>query len=232
MRSICEVGEHSIMPVGLHEGAIVIDAGANHGFFSNACKTQFRLEPVLIEANPELAIALRNSKMRVVECALGQSNGSTIFHIGSNDESSSVRKPNCANGHLQIKGEVEVRVRNLPTIIQEEELSDIVLVKLDIEGAEIEVLQGIAPTASKISPQWTVEFHDDPEFGLCSKAEVDSIIYSMKQNGFSVLIRNWPSRTNVLFVDRKQLKITTFKWLFVKLRYQVIAFLWRKFKRL
>jgi hypothetical protein len=127
---------------------------------------------------------------------------------------------------------VSVDVKALSAIINEEKLSAIACVKLDIEGAEVEVLTAVAAVAKEISPQWTVEFHDAPEFGLCSRVEVDRAIHSMEKQGFSVLTRNWPARTNVLFLDRNELGINLFVWFGVKWRYQWFAFLWRKLRRI
>jgi len=125
---------------------------------------------------------------------------------------------------------VVVEVKTLLAIIEEESLAGIACVKLDIEGAEVEVLPVVAPVVREISPQWTVEFHDEPEFGLCSKEEVDIAIRSMQENGFSVLVRNWTARTNVLFLDRNQLRISRFIWFWVKWRNQWFAYLWRKLR--
>lgn len=230
MRRISEIGEHSVWTSGLAGGGCVLDAGANHGRFSIETMRRFPVQTFAIEANPGLAALLRAAKMRVAECALGAVNGNATFHLGENDEASSVRKPRVNVAHLKIKNEVVVSVKTLVTIIDEEKLAGIVCVKLDIEGAEVEVLPKLAPLASKISPQWTVEFHDAPEFGLCSKGEVNIAIRSMQESGFSVLVRNWPARTNVLFLDRSQLKVGRFVWLWVKWRYQYFAFLWRKFR--
>lgn len=196
------------------------------------CVRRFPVQTIAIEASPGLAAILRAAKLRVAECALGAANGKATFHLGENDESSSVRKPSVEGAHLKVKEAVVVEVKTLLTIIDEEKLPKIALVKLDIEGAEVEVLPAIAPVARKITPQWTVEFHDAPEFGLCSKEEVDTAIHSMQENGFSVLVRNWPARTNVLFLDRRQLGISRLVWFWVKWRYQWFAFFWRKLRRI
>jgi FkbM family methyltransferase len=230
MRKIREIGEHSIWTPGLEIGACVIDAGANHGRFSLECRRDFSVEPIAIEANPHLAHGLRDDGLRVVTCALGAEVGRTSFHIGKNDEASSLRRPTGAAVHLTVKESVQVEVKTLQGIIDQEKAKNVVLVKLDIEGTEIEVLQTLASVAKQITPQWTVEFHDDPEFGLCSKNEVNSVIRSMRRNGFSVLVRNWPSRTNVLFLDRKQLGICALSWFGAMLRYQYLAYFWRKLR--
>ena len=127
-----------------------------------------------------------------------------------------------------VKETVPVLVRPLFDILADTGTSRLACAKLDIEGGEIEVLRAVAGQAPKISPQWTVEFHDDPEFGLCTRAEVDGAVVAMRQSGFSVLIRNWPSRTNTLFLDRKALRIGLFEWWSIKFRYQYLAWLWRK----
>ncbi|MCX6907899.1 MAG: FkbM family methyltransferase [Verrucomicrobia bacterium] len=230
MRTIREIGEHSVWTPGLASGGCVIDAGANHGRFTLEVMQQFPVQVVAIEANPGLAAILRAAKLRVAECALGVVNGKAAFHLGENDESSSVRKPRVEGSHLKVKKTVVVEVKTLLAIIAEEKLSGIACVKLDIEGMEVEVLPAIAPVAREISPQWTVEFHDEPEFGLCSKEEVDAAIRSMQEKGFSVLVRNWPARTNVLFLDRRQLGISRLVRFWVKWRYQWCAFLWRKLR--
>ena len=227
-----EIGEHSVWTPGLAAGGCVVDAGANHGQFSMEAMRQFPVQTMAIEANPGLAAMLRAAKLRVVECALGAANGTTTFYLGKNDEASSVRVPRVDGAHLKVKEAVVVEVKTIAAIIEKEMLAKIACVKLDIEGAEVEVLPTVASVAREIGPQWTVEFHDEPEFGLCSKEEVDTAIRWMQESGFSVLVRNWPARTNVLFLDRRQLGISRFVWFWIKWRYQWFAFLWRKLRRL
>lgn len=205
-----------------------MDAGANRGEFSKRFAKIFPVSTIAIEANPDLVKTLRASNVSVLECALGSSNGTRVFYIGVNDEASSVRKPTIPGAHLQIKRDVIVQVKSIGAIIEENNLTGIVCVKLDIEGSEVEVLAAVAPLAKTISPQWTVEFHDEAQFGLCSKAEVDEVLRLMRECGFSILSRNWPARTNVLFLDRGHLKIGPMAWFWLKLRYEWFAYLWRK----
>ncbi len=192
---------------------------------------RFAVRPILIEPNPMLADALRASGSSVVACALGTANGSTIFHIGGNDEASSVRLPK-ALGRLVPMDSLAVPVRTLSSLREEFRIPQFVCVKLDIEGAEVDVITSLGPTAREVAPQWTVEFHDGDEFGLCEPEEVDQAIHAMRRQGFSVLVRNWPSRTNVLFVDRKELSISWLYWAVIKIRYQYLAALWRKAARI
>jgi FkbM family methyltransferase len=228
MRRIVEIGEHSVYAPGLAAGGAVLDAGANRGRFSNEIAAKFPVKVFAIEANPALAAALRLQGLQVTACALGAKEGSAIFHIGTNDEASSTRAPGAGGAHLVIRESVEVAAKTLESVLSEMKISGLACVKLDIEGSEVDVLNAVGSAARRISPQWTVEFHDDPQFRLCEAKEVDCAIATMLRAGFSVLIRNWPSRTNVLFVDRRALAIGWLDWIAMKIRYQYLALIWRK----
>jgi FkbM family methyltransferase len=227
MRRIREIGEHSVYAPGLQSG-VVLDVGANKGRFGSGIAAAFPVEVISVEANPSLAVLLRRQDIQVIECALGLQDGPVDFNIGHNDEASSVRTPQGRKAHLAVRQTVRVAMKTLKTLLVEHEISRAACVKLDIEGAEIDVLMSVGAAASVIAPQWTVEFHDGPEFQLCKATEVDAAIAAMRSAGFSVLVRNWPTYTNVLFLKRDALSIGLFEWVALKIRYQYLAVLWRK----
>lgn len=229
MRRIIEIGEHSIFVPGLVNGGYVLDVGANRGRFGRDVSARFPVKVWAIEANPVLAAMLRKEDLDVVECALGATDGPVKFHVGINDEASSTRIPSSADVQLVVKQSVRVVMKTLENVLDELQISSLTCVKLDIEGGEVDVIESVGPVARQLCPQWTVEFHDDSQFRLCAANEVDSAIATMVTAGFSVLIRNWPSRTNVLFLDRRALAIGWIDWLGLKFRYQYFALLWRKF---
>lgn len=205
----------------------MLDAGANKGAFGAAIVAVFPVSVVSIEPNPALCASLETRGAVVHECALGAKDGVTQFNVGYNDEASSIRTPEPGNAHLRIRQTVQVRMKSLPTIMLEEKIPCFACVKLDIEGAEVDVLMSLSSQAAPISPQWTVEFHDGREFRLCTHAEVNDAMAAMKRSGFSILLRDWPARTNVLFVDRNALSISLLEWAILKIRYQYLAVLWR-----
>lgn len=232
MRSIIEIGEHSVFVPGLRRGGCALDAGANRGRFGAELAARFQLRVIHVEPNPVLVLSLREQGCAVIDCALAVTDGTALFNIGENDEASSLRLPRAAGSHLVVKRSVPVVAKSLSTILAETKVTRFACVKLDIEGAETDILAAIGPQAERISPQWTVEFHDGEEFGICTRAEVDMAIANMQSAGFDVLLRNWPSRSNVLFLDRRALSIGFLEWLALKLRYQYIARLWRALRGL
>lgn len=227
MRKIVDIGGHSLCTKGLRLGQVVLDVGANRGRFTKEVSRRLGLYAVAVEANPELVKVLRHEGITVIEGALAASTAMRDFHIGANEETSSMLKPTTSRAHLQVTKSVVVQTKTLPSILAEASLVKACLIKLDIEGAEIEVLTTLDASLRAVSPQWTVEFHDEREFGLSSRDDVDRAIAEMRAAGFSVLVRNWPARTNVLFVNRSELGIGFFEWLWMKLRYQWLSFLWR-----
>ena len=205
MRRVIEIRAHSVYVPGLQTGGSVLDAG--------------------------LAASLRTRGAQVIECALGCRDGSTTLHVGTNDEASSTCLPQFTDAHLIVTQSIPVQEKTIETVLEELGIYRFACVKLDIKGAEADLLKRINPVAREIAPQWTVEFHDDPEFSLCTATEVDAAISVMASSGFGVLVRNWPARTNVLFLDRKALSISHLQWISLKLRYQYLAFLWRRYTR-
>jgi FkbM family methyltransferase len=232
MRAIVDIGEHSVFAPGLQRGGWVLDAGANRGAFGAAVAARFPVQVLHVEANPALAARLAEDGRRVVSCALGASDGSVAFNVGENDEASSIYLPRGAGAHLVVRETVTAPMRSLQSLLREAGLSRLACVKLDIEGAELAVLGQLGPAARTITPQWTVEFHDDEEFKLSRPVEVDEVIGTMRRAGFAVLKRNWPSRSNVLFVDRRALSLSWTRWAAIKFRYQHLAWLWRKLRGL
>lgn len=232
MRKIVEIGEHSVYAPSLLKGGDVIDIGANKGRFSAEIAAKYPVKVVSVEANPNLAFVLREKGFDVIGCALGGAEGSVAFHIGTNDEASSLRLPDGEDAHLVVRETVTVTMKSLNAVLRERGLSRLACVKVDIEGGEIDVLKSVVTDARRISPQWTVEFHDDLEFRLCKPVEVDATIAALRAEGFSVLVRNWPSRTNVLFVDRRGLSIPLLEWITIKIRYQYLAVVLRMVMRL
>lgn len=227
VRKIGEFEGHSVLVPGIDRGNLLLDLGSNHGRFLAAICERFSLDAVAVEPNPALASELRSRGYKVVDAAIGASDGYAEFQVGQNDESSSLREPLHAGTHLQVERTVPVRTVRFATLLWETGLDRVGLIKVDVEGAEIDLFNSLTPRELHVSPQWTVEFHDDAEFGLCSRAEVDGAIRRMTKSGFSVLVRNWPSRSNVLFVDRRRLEISWLQWAMILLRYQWIAWVWR-----
>ena len=104
----------------------------------------------------------------------------------------------------RIENVVAVQGRRLSDFLAQETLGRSPdLVKMDIEGAEIEVIASLDDDLIRQVGQWTIEFHDF--LGMTSAAEVKRCIDRIVALGFREL--NWSKRRNnadVLLVNSRR----------------------------
>ena len=128
---------------------IFVDVGANVGAYSvRAAAAGMRVHS--FEPNPENARILRRNAainglaIEVNECALGSSNGKVNMMV---------------NGAISriVDGEgIEVPVRTLDSFT----LDGVDLLKIDVEGYELEVVKGALITLERYHPPVMIEMHD------------------------------------------------------------------------
>src|SRR4051812_9492473 len=138
-RSLISVRGHTFCKLGLGPQSIVVDAGAHRGQFSGALVDRFGCRCYLVEANPELAAALRHdSRFKAsVEAALGADDSKAKLFVRDNLEASSV----FGSAAEQTSDAADIEVVGLQTFMKRFALDHIDVLKLDIEGSEFEVLQ-------------------------------------------------------------------------------------------
>jgi len=121
----------------------ILDVGADRGTFTDRALRCFEADRVwLVEANPEAAAALQRKyagepRCQVIPCAIGAKSGQVQFHVATQASSSAVQLP---------KGKV-ARVVTVPAIslddlFQQEQIAEVDLMKVDIQGAERMLIQG------------------------------------------------------------------------------------------
>lgn len=204
--SICG---HTVLVCGLTSGPRVIDVGANHGEFSRELADRHGGTYTLVEANPQLAAELeRTLSFEVVHVAAGADDGTVEFHIAQNDEASSVRELPAASRHAAIlERTVMVPQRSLDSLLAKRE-GVIDLVKLDIEGAELEVLETVSDEGLARIAQMTVEFHSHRSLGLGESPRVERVLDLMRARGFFAIDFSGGTRLDVLFLNRAVLAPT------------------------
>lgn len=203
LRSLERVRGHTISTLGLGPNSTVVDAGAHKGEFSQALSARFGCRCVQIEANPELVSALKmESGVQVVSAALAGADGSAQFIFRQNIEAGSLF-PLCPDRDLRV---TTVEKISLETLLDRSNLESVDLLKLDIEGAEFEVL-GTAPAGllRRIS-QITVEFHDFlPEFaGQGLFADIRS---RLNEIGFACCSISFRTSGDVIFLSRERFNL-------------------------
>lgn len=149
--------EHTTVPFGM-EFATVLDVGASRGQFALFARSRFRgakivcFEP-LPEARATASRVLDDDDITLHGVALGVSSGQTELHVSARDDSSSLlpigsQQVNMFPGTHET-GTITVRVERL-----EKYLDDTIvrpcLLKLDVQGMELEVLRGAGPKLAHV----------------------------------------------------------------------------------
>lgn len=146
----------------LRPGAVFYDLGANVGFFSLIASRLvgpdghvYAFEPSPTTARALRANILRNGlgNVTVIEAAAGREDGSAWLDPGDGEASQSARL--LAEGG---RGGLEVRVMAIDTFVREGARPPDV-VKIDVEGAEEDVVLGMCATLASHRPSVVCEIH-------------------------------------------------------------------------
>lgn len=128
---------------------IVVDVGARGRERSNSydlMKT-FGWKGYLFEANPNLIADIQAEfaglDYHLTDCAVSDFTGEATFHLGANDDVSSL-DAGAAAGWGDIRGEVVVRVERLGNLLRDYGVpADFDLLSIDIEGEDVKVLNDV-----------------------------------------------------------------------------------------
>lgn len=169
---------HDLYKVIGEELSIIIDVGANIGQFSNAVKTWYpKSEIHSFEPDPEVYQILKNnlksSDYTLHNLALSDTKGSLKFYRSEGSLVSSIVKTSESQECIEVEA-----------VTADSFLSDIHkidLFKIDVEGAEINVLKGAHSTLKK-SKYLLVEISFDRKVSEGSNLSVLSEVYSVCPN--------------------------------------------------
>jgi FkbM family methyltransferase len=133
----------------LRPGMTVLDIGAHHGLYTLLCSKSVggKGRVIAFEASPRECRRLGKhvrlnscGNVRIEPCAAGSEHGSAEFYVvdGPTDWGNSLREPAVAEATYKIR----VEVRTVDDVLQGLGISRVDFMKIDVEGAELEVLKG------------------------------------------------------------------------------------------
>jgi FkbM family methyltransferase len=179
--------EKSVIKLFLNEiknGDVFYDVGSNVGLYSCfACKKAQLEEIVAFEPQPEVNARLKENieqngcadKTKIIKGVLAAEGGKQNLVV---DESVPATGATTHSMSPNADGErIEVRAYTVDELITQNACSSPDVMKIDVEGAEYEVLQGMSQVLSKSPPRAIfVEIHDQVKHFGATPDEVKSLL--------------------------------------------------------
>jgi len=166
----------------LHEGETVMDIGANIGYFTLLMASKvgpqgrvIAFEPVPTVYNVLLENLRLNASAHVCAECQAVAEVEDVAYMQSDTEN-----PLSFVGHLSESGDLEVKTITVDDYVHAVGLNGLDFVKIDVEGAEDHVLQGMINTLKYLKPTILLEMHANDggnSLGLCL----------LKQEGYQLL---------------------------------------------
>jgi FkbM family methyltransferase len=166
---------------------------------------------VAIEASPPICKQIPpHPRLTVMNCAVAAQDGEVDFHIAESSTSSGFeRRPD-----VKYLETLRVPMRRLQSIVEELELQTIDLLKLDIEGAEIGVLNSLTDELLESISQITVEYHDFN--GITPRDVVLQSLALLREKGFETFRMNRVGHQDVLCLNRRRVPVGIFERLWIR----------------
>jgi FkbM family methyltransferase len=225
---IFNLGGHFILADAISPDSKIIDLGANKGGFYNFMYDRFNCTCYAVEASSELFQALPPfQNAHTFNYAISKENGVAEFYLSNESEANSLQPVIAAN--WGIKSSVTVRTITLGKFIADQKIQlPIDLLKIDIEGSEIDVIEQSSAFLLKEIKQIPVEFHDFLNFSADYKTGMSNAFKKLKENNFSIIRFSSYDNREILCINKSLITLT----LNQKLRLKLVHPLLRNLKLL
>jgi FkbM family methyltransferase len=208
---VARLCDHTYLPDLLDSNSIVVDLGANRGEFAHElirrCGCSVYAAEPLSGLHAEIGASPRLKLFRV---ALGKQNGSAPLRVYGGRCASLLG----ARENDETVNQEEVEVVDLHTFLVRAGLGRVDLMKVDVEGAELDIFESVLESDLRLIGQITIEFHDFIYPNLKPRAE--AVKRRLCKLGFW-MINFSLDNTDVLFINRDAGSVSTLRY--GKLRY-------------
>ena len=201
---------HTFLVDPLGANAVVVDLGAHKGEFSRELNRRYGCQCHMVEALPDLhAQLIEANGLRKCHGAMTGTDGPVTLFVSENPEANSIINGMADNKAITVDG------MTLDTFMAKAGLNKVDLLKVDIEGAEIGLLESASERALAGISQISVEFHDFFP-GCVDPARVEGVKSRLRRIGFLDLVFSHRVNTDVLFINSSQLDISRLELLHLK----------------
>lgn len=196
-----EIRGHHFIECLLKPDGVVLDLGSNNGEFAAEISEGRGCRVFGVEAEPTTFARLRDTRqVHFLNFAIASADMPITLHLSNNPEGNSINL-NIADGEMGWQGKsATVLGTTIPSLLRKLELQHVDLVKMDVEGAEVEAIDATSDEQVRLFDQLTVEFHDS--FDARYAPAVKRVKGRLRALGFVCLQMSAPSNMDVLFVQR------------------------------
>jgi FkbM family methyltransferase len=201
---LVSVHGHHLYAPPLGSSSVVIDGGANVGGFSRGMVDRFGCLCYAVEPVPELFARIpEDPRVRRFPLALGGGDGEVVLHLSGNPEANSA-DPAIAAG-FGSRGTLVASLASLESFLARAGLDGADLLKLDIEGSEIALLENAREETLRRIGQITVEFHDFLD-GSRDGAAIAVLKKRLRRAGFACVVLSHPAghHADTLFINLRR----------------------------
>jgi FkbM family methyltransferase len=181
---------------------VVLDLGANNGLFSylcymDGCKSIYAFEPNQDALKNLNHIFKDIPSVQVIDKAIYYKDGDLKFYVDkANTTIGSINKSHVSDNTATTTEEITIPAISLKTFIQESGINKISLLKIDIEGAEYEIIEHLEDEIFEMTDSFLIEFHDNTD------KKVIRLVDKLLSHGFEIeQIRDQNSKNNDSIID-------------------------------
>jgi FkbM family methyltransferase len=205
---LTNIAFHTFAPAFLPDDAVVLDLGANKGLFSRKMERRYGIRCIAVEADPDLCLLLKDRGIAAYNLAITDHVGEISFHKSGKDSR--------AGSTLSDRGgdTVKVPCTDLENFVRDQGISRVDLLKMDIEGAELDVFAACSDDFLKSIPQITVEFHDF--CGVSNREDVLNVLKRFKALGFDHIRMSRVGHQDTFLINRALLSVSAVRFAWAK----------------
>jgi FkbM family methyltransferase len=197
MSGLSSIRGHHFYATAIDSSSTIIDLGSHLGEFSAQVSHSFNCRCYAIEALPKLYEKIKETELVTkFNYAISGSNEEIKLHVEDNLEFNHIeRETSQVNGPT-----INVTGKTLSSFVQEQNIQQIDLLKVDIEGAEVELFNSLSDKELKKIKQISVEFHDFVFKEI--RGDVEKIKERLKSLGFEYIVFSISTNGDVLFINK------------------------------
>jgi FkbM family methyltransferase len=164
---------------------IVLDIGANAGtfcklFLEKGASKVYAFEPNQNALTNLNYLASKESNLKVIEKAVHTNEEDLKFYITPNNTTiGSINKFHVEQENVEVE-EIIVPTITLKNFVKQEKLNKIDLIKIDIEGAEYDIIENLEDEIFNITDKFLIEWHDNTD------GRVQKLIDKLTSKGYSI----------------------------------------------